>query len=731
MLKLAAKMLRHRLGSVTATLIALALGVLILTAVGGAIESGLRYHPGPGKYAAADIVLAHRTITITSKDIDGEIEHSTADLPEGGPVPAGLAAQISHLPGVASAVADTPYPGRVDAVAVKIVPGADRSAVLAAVRAAASPGVRAYTGDDRGYSPAGSLLVEIGASFGGYVVLLIVFVAAGTIGLSVRHRRRDLALLRAVAATPGQIRRMIVAEAALVSLVASAIGLPAGVLATGWLQGEMVARGLIPAGFPIHAGVLSATGSVLLIVVAAVLAALVAARRTTRIRPVEALGEIAVEQPRNGKVRLGFGLTALAGGAALTIFTTAVDGQAAMAAAVGLLYLLVLTVALLAPWINRAAAGVTGPVLRLVWRDSGYLAAKNLRANARGMTTVLTALVLSVGFGGSVWFLQDNLQRQTVAQFRDGMLADHALVSPTGLPESAVTAAGHLPGVTGATGIRRTTVLVTMMGDPTAVGAQGVDPAGLAGTVDLSVTDGRLADLGPAGVAVSAMEASTLGWHVGDRVGFWLGDGTPVKLRVVALYDRGLGFGDVVLDNGLLAGHTASAGIDQVLVHSAPGADLAVLANRYPGSSVVATGSLTGQLASDLRLSAWLNKLLIAVMVGYAALAAANTMVMAALARRQELAQLRLVGVTRGQVKRMVHAEQAGLLGTALLIGGAIAAVTLTAVVNALTGHPVPYVPALGVVTVLGGATVLALTTTVLPVARLLRLSPVGGSGRP
>jgi putative ABC transport system permease protein len=131
MLKLAAKMLRHRLGSATATLIALAAGVLILTAVGGAIESGLRYHPAPGKYAAADVVLAHRTITVTSKDIDGESQHSTVDLPEGGTVPAGLAAQVARVPGVASAVADSPYPGRVDAVAVTIASGADRRAVLA------------------------------------------------------------------------------------------------------------------------------------------------------------------------------------------------------------------------------------------------------------------------------------------------------------------------------------------------------------------------------------------------------------------------------------------------------------------------------------------------------------------------------------------------------------------------------------------------------------------------
>jgi putative ABC transport system permease protein len=102
---------------------------------------------------------------------------------------------------------------------------------------------------------------------------------------------------------------------------------------------------------------------------------------------------------------------------------------------------------------------------------------------------------------------------------------------------------------------------------------------------------------------------------------------------------------------------------------------------------------------------------------------------MAALARGRELALLRLVGVTRRQAKRMVHAEQVGLLGVALAIGTAIAVATLTAVVNALTGHPLPYVPPLGWTAVIGGATLLALTTTVLPIGRLLRIPPVESVG--
>jgi putative ABC transport system permease protein len=812
MLRLAAKLLRHRAGSSVATLVALAAGVMILMTMGTLMESGLRFQPQPQRYGAADVIVARRTITFTTKQL-GDVEKTTVPLPEGGTVPAGLVDRIRAVPGVATAVADysipvaatpvpalghgwgsaalTPYrisagrapgaadeivadarlgwrpgqpadllvggvahryqvsgvvepvgataavfftdaraaaltshPGQADAIGVIAAPGADPAKAVGAL--AASAGAEVYTGNNRGQAltsddaTAATMLIAVGSSFGGYVLLLIVFVVAGTVGLSVRHRRRDLALLRAVAATPGQARSLIVLEAALLSVAGAVAGVPAAVVATRWTHDQLVARGFVPGSFPIVGGVIAGPAAVLATTVVAVLAALIAARRVTRIRPTEALGEIAVEPARSGRVRLGFGLFTLAAAAAGGVVTVAANGNASLAGAVGMLYLFVLAVGLLAPWINRTAARLLAPALRAVWGPSGYLATANLRANAQGMATVLTALVLSVGFGGSVWFLQNNLERQTIAQSRDGLLADHVLVSPAGLPATAAADIRRIPGVREATGSRRTSVIVKVFDGAETVGAQAIDGAG-AGTLDLRVTEGSLADLHGASVAVSSLRAASQGWHVGDQADIWLGDGTPVSLRVVAIYQRGLGFGDLTLTRETVGGLD-----DQVLIRSAPGTALVA---PYPGSRVVPAAETINQLSGDLALTAWLNKLLIGVMVGYAALAAANTMVMAALARGRELAQLRLIGVTRRQARRMIHAEQAGLLGVALVIGGTIAAVVLTAVVHALTGQLLPYVPPLGWAAVIGGTALLALATTVLPIGRMLRRPAIESIG--
>ncbi len=823
MTSLAVRMLRHRPGSSVATLLALALGALILTAMGILVESGLRFHPAPVRYAAADLVVARPDTTFIGKEFDGEITRSTVALPEGGTVPAELAGRIRGLPGVATVATDenipvlttagarvsargwgsavltpyrlaagqapsaddqvvldedtaagakpgdqvplliggtletyrisglvkrsgtaaifftdahaaalAPHPGAVSAIGVFAAPGTDLDRLRAKIGEVASDAkvlTRADSGLAEGSAGKGAatLLIQVGASFGGYVVLLIVFVVAATVGLSVRHRRRDLALVRAVAATPGQVRRMIMAESALVSLVAAAIGVPCGLAAARWLTHELTHRGFLPEGFPMVPGAIAAPAAAGIILLAAVLAGLVAARRVTGIKPAEALGEAAAEPATAGKLRRISGLIALASAFASAFAAVAASGQTALGAALGMLYLFVLAVGLLAPWINNAAARLLAPSLRAIFGTSGYLAAANLRANARGTATVLTSLVLAVGFGGSVWFLQNNLERQAVAQNRAGLKADQALVAPAGLSRSAVAEVRETPGVRAATPVRNTTVIAALMGDGESIGARAVDPASLGETLDLDVSDGSLAELKDGTAAVSGTQASTFGWDLGETVDLRLGDGTPVKTKIVAVYQRGLGFGDVILPLSTVTGHTAT-NLDDELLISAPasaGAALRKVAAAHPGSTLVDTTTLTGGLAKDLALSAWLNRLLIAVMVGYTVVAAANTMVMAALARRRELALLRLTGVTRRQVRRMVNAEQFGLLGTAVVLGGAIAVLTLSSVVRAVTGSLVPYVPPVGAAIVLGGTTVLALATTVLPIARLLRVPPV------
>src|SRR3954466_14809126 len=117
------------------------------------------------------------------------------------------------------------HPGRVDAIGVLAGAGFDASRLRAV-----AGGAQVLTGTARGKAEHPELqqaritLIPVTAAFAGLALFIALFVVTSTMGLSIQQREREIALLRAIAATPRQIRRMIGWEAALIGLVGSALG---------------------------------------------------------------------------------------------------------------------------------------------------------------------------------------------------------------------------------------------------------------------------------------------------------------------------------------------------------------------------------------------------------------------------------------------------------------------------------------------------------------------------
>jgi putative ABC transport system permease protein len=143
------------------------------------------------------------------------------------------------------------HPGRVDAIGVLAGPGFDVSRARAV-----TGGASVLAGDARGQAEDPELqrtrttLIPVTAAFGGLAMFIAMFVVASTMGLSIQQREREIALLRAVAATPGQIRRMIAWEAALVGLAGSAAGVWPGILLGHALGRALVRHGIAPRPSP-------------------------------------------------------------------------------------------------------------------------------------------------------------------------------------------------------------------------------------------------------------------------------------------------------------------------------------------------------------------------------------------------------------------------------------------------------------------------------------------------
>jgi putative ABC transport system permease protein len=652
----------------------------------------------------------------------------------------GIAATVGAPPADPTVFVATAPQGPVDVIGVIGAPGVSTAALAHSVdallphptRDAEGAFPRVYTGAARGtvetpeVAQARELAVALPSVFGGCTLFIAALVIAGTVGLSVQQRHRDIALLRAIGATPRQVRRMVVREAAVLSVLASASGVWGGFAGVWWLRDQFVHRGMTPADFTVHISwvpPLVAAASTLLI---AVVAAWVASLRASRIRPTEALVESSVERRRGGWLRLLLGLAALAGGVVLTIVAGKIRGDQAAGVAVGVVATLTTAVWLIAPWLNRFAAALAGAGMR-AFGVTGRLAAANAAASARRLAPVVSSLVLAVGLGGSMWFVQTSIAHRTAEQSHAGLRADF-VVTGQGLPAGTVAALRRVPGVHAVTGVVQS-VVIDRSGGGTQYTAQGIDGSGA--TFDLGVTSGSLADLRPGTVALDRLTADEVHAHVGGEFRAWYPDGTPVVLRVVAVYSRGLGFAAVTLPAQALAPYTSGL-TSLAFVNADPSArpGLAQVLDRLaPGASIVNRADYQAALNKDLAQNAWSNQVVVGVLLVYVGIAAVNTLAMAAMGRRRELATLRLAGTTRSQILRMVRAEQALLLTVGLLIGGAVAAATLLPMVRGLTGTATPYIPLTGWASVIGGTVLLGSLAALLPVRRLLRVNPVEAIG--
>ena len=211
-----------------------------------------------------------------------------------------------------------------------------------------------------------------------------------------------------------------------------AFGVPAGLLAARWVHGELVDRGFVPAGFPMpaacsrprgrrrHGAVGGARGAV-------------AGRRVTAIRPSRRSAR-SRSSPRGGRVRLVAGVR----DAGRAPARPARSRSAQRADGPGRRDRHAVPVRDRGRPARPVDQPVRRPVLTPVLRRSGGPAATWRRPTC-GRTPAARRrcsppLVLSVGLGGSVWFLQNNLERQTAGAERGGAARRAGAGRAGGLP---------------------------------------------------------------------------------------------------------------------------------------------------------------------------------------------------------------------------------------------------------------------------------------------------------
>ncbi|WP_334448427.1 FtsX-like permease family protein [Streptomyces stelliscabiei] len=467
---------------------------------------------------------------------------------------------------------------RYDLIGLRTAPGTGERVADAVRDRLAGTGLTVRTGADIGESvapgvgTARSLLILLAGSLGGIVLLITGFVTAGALGVSIAGQRRDLALMRAVGATPRQIRRLAAAQSTVVAAVALAPEWPS---ATSWRAASTTcspteascprtSADRRPVARRRHAPPARADRPGL---------RPGAAWRTSRMPATEAVAESRSEPRKPSKGRTLTGALLIAAACALSVtplLTRTVIGASAtsiagIVAAIGL--------ALCGPALVRTVGAAAVRRLRPTAPAPTWLALANVRAYALRVAAVVSPLAMAVVFVLTYTLAQSTVLAATAQDTRTGTLAQYRLSAPAlgGLPAGTRDAVRKLPGVRSAAPVGSTTVVwpYEMFGEPDVESVPAlIATPDAAGVLDLGVREGALTGLKGATVAVSSEVAGSRDAGLGRRIRLVLGDGTRTEARVAAVYDRGLGFGSLIVSGDLVAGHTTSGLTQSLLVRT-------------------------------------------------------------------------------------------------------------------------------------------------------------------
>ena len=559
-------------------------------------------------------------------------------------------------------------PGFFDSIGVSAEDGVSQAELTKRLSAVVPNGTEAVTGKTVAQENSDAVQKDLKVVgilfmiFAGIALFVGSFIIWNTFTMIVTQRSREIALLRAIGATRRQVMRSLMLEAVLLGLAASAIGVGLGMGVAKGLTKLMDMVGFSLPSTSLQLETRTILVSLLVGTFVTVVAALVPARRATKVLPVEALRESTpgAEKPSKRRAFIGLAITGAGAAGILSALYGGVDmkvfGAGLLAVLVGVMVSLPLAV--------RPLAALIATPLKLRGLP-GELAKQNALRNPRRTSSTAAALMIGLTLVVSMGVFASSLKASFGDVISDQTNADLYLSSSSaqgpGFSPTVITAVQAVDGVdkvsAGGWGQARF--------DNGDTSYSAIDPATAEEVMNLDVSQGSLADFGNDGVMVSKKIATARGWKLGDVIPAEFAVSGKHQLHVVAIYD-GKGWisdnfvisldeqnafaGAQLVASGLV---TLAAGADKADVQKAISAALA----DHPDAKVL------DQKGFEKEASGFIGKLLtfVTVMLLLAVLIAllgiVNTLALSVFERTRELGLLRAVGMTRAQVRAMVRWE--------------------------------------------------------------------------
>jgi putative ABC transport system permease protein len=556
--------------------------------------------------------------------------------------------------------------GMFDEIDVVAADGADPAAMIEAIRGQLPDGVEAVSAQTVAEEAQEDVAEGLGFVRTGLLVFAFValfvgaFIIANTFSIVVAQRTRELALLRTLGASRGQVTSSVLFEAVVVGLFAAVLGVILGILIAIGLRSVLGATLFEIPSTPLQVVPRTIAVSLVAGTLVTVLSAIVPARNAAAVAPLQALRDAHEQDTGRGlrrRLSIGFAVLGL-GAAALLYGLFGASSQQATYVGVGAAVSLV-GVAMLTPLIARPLAATLGGPFRSL---TGRLGRENAMRNPRRTASTASALMIGVGLVGFVTIFASSIKASSTEALASTLRADFIVTSSTFAPFSTAVAERirKVDGVAAVSEIRQAPFRVE--GSDAFLSA--VDPASIDTVTDVELEAGDIGSLARGEILVHRNVADARGWTVGDTVVVVFPAAGERTMTIGGIYGENRLVGDYVVPLEVYNESYPNQLDSFVLVKAAPGADLTTVhrgiaeaVRDFAGIDVQDQAAFREKQGRLIDSILQLVQVLLALALLIALFGIVNTLSLSIYERTREIGLLRAVGMGRRQVRAMIRKE--------------------------------------------------------------------------
>jgi putative ABC transport system permease protein len=548
---------------------------------------------------------------------------------------------------------------------------------------------------------------QIGLNFLSAMALFVgAFLIYNAFSMTVVERTREFGMLRTLGMTRQQVVFQVLIEAVTMGVIGSLAGVGLGLLMARGLSRLMaimlaqdIAVDQVPGGLVVMA--------VSVGVMVAVAAALLPALRAGRVSPLEALRARA-QTHQGWMMRYGWivGVTLLAAAGAGLVFNPFPDDPQFRFGSM-MVFALFLGGALVIPVTVSAWERIARPGMGLLFGRVGQLGSRNIQRSRLRTTLTVAALMIGVAMIVVVWVMTDSFKGDLDEWLEGYIGGDIYVTSLVPIRENIVSRIEALPGVAAVAPVRYFEAEWRPAGqDWEKVNIMAFDPATYSRVTSFvfsQSTPDSLDKMSRGGyVFISSVIAEKYGLSLGDPLVLKtrLGE-TPFTVAAITVDFSNQG---LVIDSSWrdMEHYFRLDGANTLLVKVAPGFSPDQVSDemeaRYGDQErlvIISNENLLGRISTLMSQAFRMFDVLalIAMLVGFMGIT--NTLTMNVMERTQEIGMLRAVGMTRGQVVRMILSEAAlmGLIGGLMgLVFGVVLSRLFLSAMTSMSGYRLTYV---------------------------------------